>query len=649
MNVRSDTARALALALLAALPAAAQQPPIAPATELSMDTLVVTPSRTEAPIIETAPAITVITREQLERKQAVTVGDALREVPGVTVVESGSRGGNASVFVRGADPDQVLVLIDGVEVNSTTLGSFDFANLTVDNVERIEVLRGWGGTLYGSEAVGGVIQIFTRKGEGPPRGSISVAGGSGYTDRETAEISGRSGIFSYSGSASHLHTDGFKPENDDHENITVSTRVDADVAEKGIARIIVRATEAEFGNFYSNNFLAAPDPDARLETGTLATRGEWNHEALPGLGYRVGASYARDRSEFEDRPDAAETSSTDSDILSEVITVDGQADLAWLAGHAETVLGLEYDLRSADSESTFTDPEFGAFPTTFDETIDNLAGYALQQLYFDERRLVLTGGVRADDNERFGTEVSPSGGASWSVGPAATRLRATYAESFKAPSMNELFFPGFGNPDLEAEKSWEVTAGFDQPFLEGKAMLSTSWFHREVEDLIVGVPNPDTGLFFAENVGESTIEGAEAALDVEVLPGARVGGEYTWLDIDASTEGRVRRPRHSGSIHGSLEHADLWSKGDALSVDFRFLIVGDRLDFDPLAAFEARTNPSYERADLAVSYAHPVDRWPLERLVTFARVENLFDADYDETLGFGARPVNVLAGFRGEF
>lgn len=651
MPLHRTVAGAIALALLSAPGALARahEFPLAPATELSMDTLVVTPSRTERPIVETAPAITVITKEQLERKQAVTIADALREVPGVVVDETGSRGSQTSVSIRGADSDQVLVLIDGVELNSTTLGSFDFASLTTENVERIEVMRGSGGTLYGSEAVGGVIQIFTRKGEGPPRGSISVAGGSGYTDREVAEISGRSGIFSYSGSASHLHTEGFKPENDDHENTTVSARVDADVVEKGTARLILRATDAEFGNFYSNNFLAAPDPDARLETGTIATRGEWSHEARPGLGYRLGASYSRDDSEFRDRPDAAETSSTESDILSEVLTVDGQADLAWLAGHAETVLGVEYDLRSADSESITLDPEFGDFGSAFDEEIDNLAGYGLQQLYFDERRVVLTGGVRVDDNQRFGTEVSPSGGASWTLASLGTRFRGTYAESFKAPSMNELFFPNFGNPDLDPETSWEVTLGVDQPFLEGKGMIATSWFHREVENLIVGVPDPDTGLFFADNVGESTVEGVEVALDVEVFDGAHVGGEYTWLDVDADVSGRVRRPRHSGSVHASLSRADLWSKGDGLSVDLRLQLVGDRLDFDPALFFEARRNSAYQRADLAVSYAFPVEQWPLERLATFAKVENLLDRDYDETLGFGARPVNVLAGFRGEF
>jgi vitamin B12 transporter len=647
---RKQAARAAAAWLLwSATPLAAEPLRIAPATELSMDTIVVTPGRREAPVVETAPAVTVITREEIERKQAVTVLDVLRDVPGVTVVESGSRGSTSTVLVRGADSDQVLVLIDGVEVNSTTLGSFDFANLTVDNVERIEVLRGWGGTLYGSQAVGGVIQIFTRKGTGPFRGSVSSAGGNGFTHRHVGEISGTSGIFSYSASASHFETEGFKPENDDYRNTTVSARVDADVIERGTARVVFRVGETEFGNYFSNNFLAAPDPDARQEEDFASVRGDWSHAPIEGLGYRLGVSYARSKLAFVDRPDAVETSFTDSEILSEMFTFDGQADLAWLDGRAETIVGMEFDIREADVDSDFTDPEFGSFPSRFDESIDNLAGYALQQLSFDDRRLVLTGGVRVDDNERFGTEPSPSGGASWIVGPLVTRLRATYTEGFKAPSLNELFFPGFGNPDLDAETSRETTVGVDQSLLDGRLVLSASVFHRELDDLIESVPDPETGLFLAANVGDAEVDGAEAALDLEIVSGVRFGGQYTYLDVEGRASARVRRPRHSGVVHVALDRGDVVQAGDRVSVDFRVALVGARPDFDPAAFFEVRRNSGHQRADLAASYSHPLPDGPLARLVTFARVENLFDRDYEETLGFAARPVNVLAGFRGEF
>jgi len=616
--------------------------------ELTMEPLVVSPTRSEQPLSQTAPAITVITGEDLERKQVATVGDALREVPGLEVNETGSRGSATSVLMRGADPDQVLVLIDGVRANSTTIGSFDFSGLTPENIERIEVTRGWGGTLYGSEAVGGVSQIFTRKGSGPPRGSISSSGGNASTDREVAEVSGSGGILSYSGSVSHIHTDGFHAENDDYENTVVSGRLDADVIENGSARITFRVGNSEFGNLSSNNFLAAPDPDARQQDQVDFTRAEWTHAPSSTLRYRLGFGYAREDQQFDDYPDAAETTTTHSDALSQTFTGDANATLAWFAGKAESTVGIEYELQNGKVDSSSEDPTFGDFDTHYDDDVGNVAGYTLHQVFLDERRLILTAGVRVDGNQRFGEAVSPSGAASYLITATQTRLRATYAEGFKAPSLNELFFPGFGNPDLDAETSWEVDAGFDQPLLDERMALTADYFHRRVDNLIAGVPQAD-GSFLAENLGHSTVDGVETSIDVEVLRGVRFGGEYTYLDVDARVEGRVRRPRHSGSIRLSAERALGWVPGDSLTAQTRLLLVGERLDFDPGAGFAATENPAYQRQDLAVAYSWPLASQWVKRLKVFGRIENLFDNHYEEVLGFGARPLNFLAGLGGEF
>jgi vitamin B12 transporter len=554
----------------------------------------------------------------------------------------------ANVFIRGASADQVLVLVDGARVNSATLGAFDFANLTTENIERIEVLRGFGGTLYGSEAVGGVIQIFTRKGTGPFHGSVATGGGNGSTDREVAEISGQAGIFSYSGSASHFRTDGFKPENDDYENTVVSGRLDADVIENGSARLVYRIGSADFGNFFSNNFLAAPDPNARQEDDSAVARGDWNHTVLPGVQYRIGFSYTRDDLAFRDPPDAAETSSTDSDFLSQIFTGDLQSNLSWWSGRGESTFGVEYEVQSGDVDSQFSDPAFGAFPSRFDRDIRNVAGYMLQHLFLDERRFGLVGGVRVDDNQRFGQAVSPSGGVTYALSSTGTRFRATYAEGFKAPTLNELFFPDFGNPNLDAESSWEASGGFDQPGWSGRVLLSASYFHRQVTNLIEGVPQ-ENGLFRAENVGKATVDGVETALEFEVLPYVRVGGNYTFLDIDAETSGKARKAKHSGSVHVAAGRDGIWKRGDRFSADIRLLLVGAREDFDPAAFFAARENPAYQRADLAVSYGWPVVWWQVARAGVFARAENLFDRDYQEVLGFGARPFNILAGVKAEF
>jgi vitamin B12 transporter len=412
--------------------------------------------------------------------------------------------------------------------------------------------------------------------------------------------------------------------------------------------VIFRLGDSELGNFSSNNFLAMPDPNARQKDQIDLTRGEWSHALSEALRYDLGFSYAREDQQFDDPPDEAETSALHSDFLSQVFTGDARTTLLTLEGLSESTLGVEYEVQNGDADSLFQDPTFGDSRTRFDRNVRNVAGFALQQLFFDERRLVLTGGVRVDDNQRFGRAVSPSGGLSYLIAATATRLRATYSEGFKAPTLNQLFFPGFGNPDLGAESSWEVNIGLDQTLLDGRAVVTTNYFHRRVNDLIAGVPQ-ESGIILAENVGKSTVDGAELALEVELLRGMGVGGEYTYLDIDASANGRVRKAKHNGSVHVAGDWADVLQTGDRLGAEMRLLLVGERLDFDPVAGFATRENPAYQRADLATAYSWPLSMPIVKRLKVFGRIENLFNRDYEEVLGFGARPCNFLAGVGGEF
>jgi vitamin B12 transporter len=445
-----------------------------------------------------------------------------------------------------------------------------------------------------------------------------------------------------------LNTGGFKPENDDYENVTVSGRVDAQLLDDGAAKVVFRLGDSEFGNFFSNNFLAVPDPNARQKDQVDYVRGEWGQSPLEHLRYKLAFGFARADQQFRDPPDAGETSLTDSDILSETYDGEAQSTLGWWEEKGETTVGVDYEVQRGNVDSLFSDPAFGDSITRFDRDTRTVAGYAMNHLALDQRRLVFLAGVRVDDNSRFGRAVSPSGGASYSFEATGTRLRGTYGEGFKAPTLNQLFFPGFGNPDLGAETSWEVDGGIDQPLLAGRALVSGTYFHRVVNDLIEGVPQP-SGILLAENVGTATVDGIEGALEVIVAEGLRAGGAYTFLDVDANSSGRVRRPRHSGSIHLDADRGDLYVKGDRATVRARLLLVGERPDFDPVAGFAVRDNQGYQRADLAVAYDWPLAALVVRKVGVFARVENLFDRHYQEVLGFGARPLNVLAGMRVEF
>jgi vitamin B12 transporter len=191
-------------------PAFAAQPP-----EATLPPVFVTSTRTETPLEQVTTSASVITDQDLKAQQAEMVLQALRSVPGVDIVQSGSRGTATSIFIRGSESDHVLILVDGVEVNSTTLGGFNFAHLTTESIERVEILRGAGGTLYGSQAIGGVVNIITKKGQGPLEAGLSLEGGNGPTDRQAATLRGAWGKLGYSFGASRMASDGFRSVNDD--------------------------------------------------------------------------------------------------------------------------------------------------------------------------------------------------------------------------------------------------------------------------------------------------------------------------------------------------------------------------------------------------------------------------------------------------
>jgi vitamin B12 transporter len=617
--------------------------------EEPLGTIVITATRTAQPLEETTTSITVIDQEEIAKQQAVTVTEVLRNVPGVDVLQSGSLGTNTEIFIRGAEADETLVMIDGVEVNSVTLGAFDFGGLTTDNVERIEILRGGsGGTLYGSQAVGGVVNIITREGRGKPGVSLLGAGGSGWTGRGQVASSGQVGRLRYSLAGAYLGTQGFRPENDDYRNGTASLRLDYDVTEKATARFFFRYTDAEIGLFNSNNFLSKPDPNARQRDEFLTVKGEWQQEVIPNLELRLAASYARDDQHFDDPPDPAETSFTTSHIPTGIVTGEVQANHYWRQ-IATTTAGVEVEERMADVHTATIDPAF-ELRSRFDEQRRNIAGYFQEQLRLLDGRVVGVGGVRVDGNQDFGTAVSPAGSVSAALpGVPGTRLKAGYFESFKAPTFNELFFPDFGNPDLDAETSREYNVGVLGGWWAQRVVLEVTGFDRKTKNLIEGTVQED-GTFRAENRGEAHVRGVEVAPRVVVGtdPALTIGASYTRL-IRVDTPPLLRRPKQRAALTVDLAGRDLGRPRTRYDVNLNAHVVGDRPDVDPAANFAFKENPAYTKVDLAGSYTFEGVLPGKGDLTLFAKIENLFDAEYDEALGFRAPPLNVLAGLRAAF
>ena len=613
----------------------------------TLGTIVVTATRTETRLDQTTTAVTVIDRDELERRHTETVVEALRDVPGVDVAQNGSRGTNTELFLRGAEPDQTLVMIDGIEVNSVTLGQFDFASLTTDNVERIEVLRGAGGTLYGSSAVGGVINIITRAGSGAPRTSVSGEGGNGSTGHGTVSSAGQLGRLRYSVAGGYLDTQGFHAHNDDYRNGTASLRLDYDVTEHATARLFFRYTNADVGLINSNNFLAGPDPNARQSDELSVVKGEWEQELAPDLELRAAGSYSYARERFDYPPDPLETTDTRSTITSGIVTGEIQLNHYWQPW-AITTAGVEIEERLANVRSDSVDPAFTSHDR-FDESRRNVAGYFQEQLRLLDGALLGVGGVRVDGNQEFGTAVSPSGSVSYAPPISNLRLKAGYAEGFRAPTFNELFFPDFGNPDLDAETSREYNVGVVETVWQRRATAELSFFDRVTHDLIEGRPQPD-GSFRAENLGSVHVRGVELAPRVLVWrdPEVTIDASYARL-FRVDTPPLLRRPKHRGSVNVTVAGRDLLRARTRYDASLGVRVVGDRQDVNPAQGFAFDENPAYTTVNLAASYTFEGAVARGGDLTLFAKIENLLDARYDEALGFRAPPTNFLAGIRATF
>jgi vitamin B12 transporter len=603
----------------------------------------VTSTRTEIPLSQVTTSATVISDKDIQNQQAETVLQVLRTVPGLDVVQAGSRGGNSAVFIRGSESDHVLVLIDGVEVNSTTLGAFNFAHLTTENVERIEVLRGAGGTLYGSQAIGGVINIITKKGQGPLEAGVSLEGGNGSTNRQALTLRGGAGKLGYSFSAARMASQGFHSVNDDYRNLAASGRLDYQVTEDASLKGIFHFVKTDLGLFNNNNFASQPDPNAREASTQYLGKLQWEQTILQNWDYRISGSMFKEHIKDSDDVDSCLffgfpcDSRTRDRFRPRIDTGEFQTNYRF-DDWSTTTFGVEYKRRSADTSGGI------------DKAIRNMGYYLQEQFQFLERRLIMIPGIRLDDNQSFGTAWTPTFSAAYLFRQTGTRLKASYAKGFKAPTLNELFFPpgfgcpAFGNSNLGPEKSWELNAGVEQDLVQDRVKVGATYFHREVQDLIEGRPIPGDpfGCFRAQNIGSARFDGVELILNIKLLDSLSVNANYTYLDWDTADGKLPRRPRNRGNVNLNYLY-ERWN------VNLGANIVGRRDDFRAASPFGDITKAGYTIFDLASYYSLPWRVPAVKDLTLLGKIENLLNKKYQEPDGFRARPLNFLLGLRATF
>jgi vitamin B12 transporter len=614
-----------------------------PAPADSLPPVVVTATRTEVPLNQLTTSLTVITAEDIRERQAELVSEVLRDVAGVNVVQTGSMGTTTSVFIRGSASNQVLVMIDGVEINSTTTGAYDFANLTTESIERIEVLRGAGGTLYGSQAIGGVINIITKRGQGPLDVGVSAQGGNGWTNRQVATLRGGVGDLGYLFSVGRLASDGFRSVNDDYHNLSTSARLDYQVTENASLKGIFHFIKTNLGLFNNNNFASVPDPNARQATTQYVGKLEWEQKIMSNWDYRISGSLYKEHDKFSDDVDSCvffgfPCDSRARDIFRPQISTGEFQTNYRLEDWSTTTFGVQYNRRSASTTGGI------------DEAVGNVGYYLQQQFQFLDRRLIVIPGIRLDDNQEFGTAWTPSFSAAYLFKEIGTKLKGGYAKGFRAPNLNELFFPpgfgcpAFGNPDLSPEKSWEINFGVEQNLLAERIKIGGNYFHREVKNLIEGrpIPGDPMGCFRAENVGSARFDGVELTLGIRLFEGLTLSANYTYLDWDTADGMLPRRPHNSGNV--ILNYLQ-----DALNLNLIVNIVGRRDDFKAASPFGDIVTPGYVTVDLASSYVLPWRMPFVKQISLIGKIQNLFNKKYDQVDGFRAPPLNFLLGFRANF
>lgn len=573
--------------------------------------VVVTATRTAETADETLSAITVITRKDIERRQAHSVQDLLRGTPGIDIADNGGPGKITWVFLRGTNADHVLVLIDGVKVGSSTSGTAAFQDIPVEQIERIEIVRGPRSSLYGSEAIGGVIQIFTRRGGGATAPFVEIGGGSYRTYDAAAGVAGGGERGSFSVSASGTDTHGFnacngkpppdgagcftdEPDRDGYRNLAVSVRAGYRFA-SGVD-VDAHALHAKGKNEFDGTFVDESESLQQVLGATLrlAPADDWQATLIAG----------RSRDESDNFKDGVLQSRFDT----QRDTLSLQNDIVVAADHLLT-LGADHQTDRVDSSVDYAET-----------SRSNRAIFAQYQGTRGAHDLQLS--LRRDDNEQFGERTT--GGTAWGYAlREGLRLTASYGTGFKAPTFNQLYFPGFGNPDLRPETSRSFELGLGGRTARGH--WSVNAYETRIDELIAF----DSNTFAPANIDDARIRGLETAL------GARLG---TW-DLNANLTLLDPENRSGGADDGKVlplrARRSLRLDADRAFGDYRLgvtlLAVGKR--YDDLA--NTRKLDGYVTVDLRAEL-DLAQAWRVQ-----ARVENLLDTDY-ETAAYFNQPGRSL-------
>ncbi|MBW1991553.1 MAG: TonB-dependent receptor [Deltaproteobacteria bacterium] len=648
-----------------------------------LEEVVITATKTPVPVKESSLSATVITDKEIQERQVFRAEEMIRAVPGAVISQTGSAGGTTSLFLRGGEADHTQVLFNGIKLNDAG-GGFDWNALTVDNLERIEVVRGPMSTLYGADAVTGVVNLQTKKGVGPPTLRLNGAWGAhsengNYQGDNRVSLLGSYGKFAYSLAYSRMDDMGILPLNNRFANNVVNARFDFDPMENLSFTAFTWFVDSRFGvpteyggNRFDTKAAGGPglDPDQKNTKQDLLLGLRGNYWPFEWWENELTLAFTRFDRNFDDPANPAESTfdamfgSFFSRDLQQRYSLDYHANLRF--GERQrvdsiTTLGVAARAERFKQRIHGVSPFFGGFDSHIKTHRDSVAFYFQEQLSLWER-LFVTAGFRVEDNSAFDqVEFIPRASAALRIKETDTTLRAAGGRAIKEPTFLESFSRSQltkANPFLKPEVnvSWEV--GADQYFWQDRVMFSVTYFENHFSDLITFVPRPFPLLSSFENIGEVRTTGLELALRVKAPFGLTLRAAYTHLfQFTVLDDGGVgglffatgrhllRRPRHTFSF-------DLDYSRPKYGLHLSGLFVGCRDDsqftFTPPFNFgSARvTNGSYFIVNLAGYYTLVENRGYVRKVQLQARINNLFDEDYEEVFGYSSPRFSFLAGLR---
>jgi vitamin B12 transporter len=622
------------------------------AEEDGPDTIVVTATRIPTPESQVASSISVVTADDIAARQIQNLPDLLAQLPGLNVVQSGGPGSQTSIFMRGTNSNHTKVFVDGIDVSDPTnpTGAFDFSQFLTQDIERVEVLRGPQSGLYGSDAIGGVINIITKSGSGPAQFNALAEGGSFDTFNQAVGVSGSLDQFHYAANVEHFHAGetpvtplyllapGEQRIDDYDDDLTASTKLGYDIIDGLDVGVVARYTTTHLrftGDDYVDYYpLIYPDSSQSEDDARQIYTRATVHSVTFGGAFEqtLGVAYSNLKSSDLSPDDPR------SDNAGDRVKIDWQGNIR-LASDEKLIIGAEHqrdEISLPISASTKIDSGYAELQSGIGSSFFNSAS------------------IRFDDNDRFGDKTTFRLAPAYLIQESGTKLKASLGTGFKAPTLDELFenFPAdffYANPNLRPESSIGWDAGFEQAVggpapgrpapgrpAPGKTLrFGATYFHNYIKNLITD--NADFTSY--TNVGRAVTDGVESFVAYQALENLTIRLDYTYTQAtdDILHEELLRRPKHKVDLNAA------WAATQRLNFNASVLGTSSWIDGNRDFTIARLTAPGYVTAKLAGSFDLT------EHFAVYARVENLFNHHYEEPIGYLQPTLGAYAGLKAKF